>query len=392
MAAARLDADDRRGQDAPVPRPDDAAEVDRRAAGGRADRVCPPGAPARRLGDIDELRPFFDLVDQADRAAAARVSVRPGPRRRAAQRRRARHTRRRTGRRRRVDDRRRGRSRSARPRHRWMTTTSRRLRVWAAPRRGRALLTILVVCAGGRDRGYIGLQAGPGRRDAGTAGAPAAPRTPRAAPAAAPPLRRPRPRRPPRRRLRPRAAAPAPADARPRRAPAAAPAPAARAAPARRDRRRRPPADSARPHSYEQLVAEADRALENGKTAKAQKLYRRGVAAAVERRRGADQAPRTCCSIRQKPLAAIGKFKRALNLSPNYPQALFGLGEAYRARGQPGARPSPPTSGTWRPRPRARTRPAARRQIRELEGQPAPSRARAGRPHRPPTAEPDRRS
>ena len=42
--------------------------VERRV--GRADRVTPPGASARRLGDMDELRPFFDLVDQADRAAS----------------------------------------------------------------------------------------------------------------------------------------------------------------------------------------------------------------------------------------------------------------------------------------------------------------------------------
>ncbi|HVV52701.1 MAG TPA: zinc-ribbon domain-containing protein, partial [Polyangia bacterium] len=43
--------------------------VERRVT--RADRVCPPGGTWRRLGDIDELRPFFDVVAQADRAAAA---------------------------------------------------------------------------------------------------------------------------------------------------------------------------------------------------------------------------------------------------------------------------------------------------------------------------------
>src|SRR3954468_7289216 len=46
--------------------------VERRV--GRADRVTPPGATPRRLGDMDELRAFFDLVDQADRAASARVA------------------------------------------------------------------------------------------------------------------------------------------------------------------------------------------------------------------------------------------------------------------------------------------------------------------------------
>ena len=46
--------------------------VERRV--GRNDRVTAPGASPRRLGDMDELRPFFELVDQADRAASARVA------------------------------------------------------------------------------------------------------------------------------------------------------------------------------------------------------------------------------------------------------------------------------------------------------------------------------
>src|SRR5947208_1700702 len=49
--------------------------VERRVT--RADRVCPPGGTWRRLGDVDELRPFFDVVAQADRAAAAARGVRP---------------------------------------------------------------------------------------------------------------------------------------------------------------------------------------------------------------------------------------------------------------------------------------------------------------------------
>src|SRR4029079_3928919 len=45
--------------------------VERRV--GRNDRVTAPGASARRLGDMDELRAFFDLVDQAGRASQSRM-------------------------------------------------------------------------------------------------------------------------------------------------------------------------------------------------------------------------------------------------------------------------------------------------------------------------------
>ena len=92
----------------------------------------------------------------------------------------------------------------------------------------------------------------------------------------------------------------------------------------------------AAPRGYEQLVAEADRALENGNTAKAQKfidealrLQPSGVAAVT--------SSAYLLLDKQKPLAAVGEFKRALNLSPNFPQALFGLGEAYRSAGNTGA-------------------------------------------------------
>ncbi len=45
--------------------------VERRVT--RGDRVCPPGGAWRRLGDMDELRPFFDVVDQADRGCRRRA-------------------------------------------------------------------------------------------------------------------------------------------------------------------------------------------------------------------------------------------------------------------------------------------------------------------------------
>ena len=124
-----------------------------------------------------------------------------------------------------------------------------------------------------------------------------------------------------------------------------------------------------RGRSYEQLVAEADRALEHGNTAKAQKfidealrLQPSGVAAVT--------SAAYLLLDKQKPLAAAGEFKRALNLSPNFPQALFGLGEAYRAAGN-----APQAIEAYKhylaASPGGSDAPAARRQIRELETQPA---------------------
>jgi tetratricopeptide (TPR) repeat protein len=132
------------------------------------------------------------------------------------------------------------------------------------------------------------------------------------------------------------------------------------------------PEFSGRGHSYEQLVADGDRALENGNTVKAQKMFDEalrlqpdGVAAVT--------GSGYLLLDRQKPLAAIGMFKRALASAPSFPQALFGLGEAYRSEGNPSeaidayrrylaAAPGGPDA------------PAARRQIRELESAAAPAR------------------
>ena len=128
-------------------------------------------------------------------------------------------------------------------------------------------------------------------------------------------------------------------------------------------------ASSGRPRTYEQLVAEANRALENGNTAKAQKfvdealrLQPSGVAAVT--------ASAYLLLDKRKPLAAVGEFKRALNNSPNFPQALFGVGEAYRSAGDT-AQAIDAYKKYLAAAPGGEDAPAARRQLRELESQPA---------------------
>ena len=156
--------------------------------------------------------------------------------------------------------------------------------------------------------------------------------------------------------------------------PAAAPAPPPPAAATRTPPDDMPPEPvppvrkGAAPRGYEQLVAEADRALENGNTAKAQKfidealrLQPSGVAAVT--------SSAYLLLDKQKPLAAVGEFKRALNLSANFPQALFGLGEAYRSAGNT-AQAIEAYKRYLAASPAGSDAPAARRQIRELETQP----------------------
>jgi tetratricopeptide (TPR) repeat protein len=119
-------------------------------------------------------------------------------------------------------------------------------------------------------------------------------------------------------------------------------------------------------------VADGDRALENGQTGKAQKLY--DEALRMQPNGVAAMAGSAYVLLdRQKPLAAIDTFKRALNGSPGYAPALFGLGEAYRLQGQPGQAIAA-YKRYLESSPSGEDAPAARRQIRELESQ-APAHA-----------------
>jgi predicted Zn finger-like uncharacterized protein len=146
------------------------------------------------------------------------------------------------------------------------------------------------------------------------------------------------------------AAAPiAPAPAAP--APAAAPSAAA-------------VAPDGKPRTYERLVAEADHSLENGQTAKAQKLYEdalklqpNGVAAMT--------GTAYVLMDRRRPLAAIGLFKQALSNAPNFAPALFGLGEAYRGQGD-AAQAIDAYKRYLEQSPTGPDAPAARRQVKDL--------------------------
>jgi hypothetical protein len=134
-------------------------------------------------------------------------------------------------------------------------------------------------------------------------------------------------------------------------------------------------AEPAKPKTYERLVAEADRLMENGQPARAQKLLDEALA----------MQPNGVAALsgvaylqldRQRPLAAISTFKRALGLSPEFPPALFGLAEAYRAQGEIGhaAENYRKYLGVAAGGPDA---PAARRQLKEIESlmpkKPAPA-------------------
>jgi predicted Zn finger-like uncharacterized protein len=375
--------------------------VERRV--GRNDRVTAPGASPRRLGDMDELRPFFELVDQADRAASARVARPTQP-----------ETPQRlsasargyaspnyaspnyatpdvddddvlmSGRRSRAGGGQRGRvSRLDSDIAAGLTTMGMDDSMdFAVPQRNIARKVGLGILAAGLVAGgfYFGTRSGGPSKFFATATAPAS--TPAPPPPTPPVAAAPAPASAPPPTVTP---TPPPAAAVP---PTPAPAPAATAKtappedvppepvpPARPSGRgaaaAAPAAETSggRPRSYEQLVAEANRALENGNTAKAQKfvddalkLQPSGVSAVT--------ASAYLLLDKRKPLAAVGEFKRALNNAPNFPQALFGLGEAYRAAGDTG-QAIDAYKKFLATAPSSEDAPAARRQLRELESQPA---------------------
>jgi predicted Zn finger-like uncharacterized protein len=346
--------------------------VERKAT--REDRVSQRGGPWLPLSEVDELAPFFAVVDQADRArssagtrlaggrAADGLSSRPTPTRQAVVPR--------PGSRRREngvggdgvlsaridsgptpsldaatfpDDDERGEDK-------FETITifrrSRNLKIAGAA----GFVALAIVAA------FIAFRHAEPAKPAHAADIPppappaATPApTPRAAAVATPPAVPPP--------VAPRPAVVAPVE----------PVTAAKAAPAS--------AEPAKPKTYERLVGEADRLMENGQPVRAQKLLDEALA----------MQPNGVAALsgvaylqldRQRPLAAISTFKRALGLSPEFPPALFGLAEAYRAQGEIGhaAENYRKYLGVAAGGPDA---PAARRQLKEIESlmpkKPAPA-------------------
>ena len=133
-------------------------------------------------------------------------------------------------------------------------------------------------------------------------------------------------------------------------------------------------APAAEPGGYDHLVTEADRLLENGQAAKAEKMYTQALQAKPDGA-GALTGLAYVQLERQRYNKAIDMFRRVLNTQPTYGPALFGIADSYRGRGD-----NAQALGAYKQylsiSPSGADAPAARRQIKELESagpQAAPS-------------------
>ena len=92
------------------------------------------------------------------------------------------------------------------------------------------------------------------------------------------------------------------------------------------------PAGDARPPSYEKLVVEGNRLRAHGNMARASKLYEQALAMRPD---GVMALTGTgyVHLEHQRHFKAIDFFRRALAIDPTHGPALFGIAEAYRARG-----------------------------------------------------------
>jgi tetratricopeptide (TPR) repeat protein len=92
------------------------------------------------------------------------------------------------------------------------------------------------------------------------------------------------------------------------------------------------PETQAPPVSFEKLITDADRQLENGSSEKARGLYER----ALKLKPGAAEALAGLGYValdHQRTPQAFSLFKRALAQKPSFGPAIFGLAEAHRTSG-----------------------------------------------------------
>jgi predicted Zn finger-like uncharacterized protein len=89
---------------------------------------------------------------------------------------------------------------------------------------------------------------------------------------------------------------------------------------------------AAGPGAYNKLVAAAEKQLVNGHTDSARKLYEKALAVksdGVEAMTGLGY----CDLDKERFLAAVDHFKQALGVAPEFDEAVIGLAEAYKIRG-----------------------------------------------------------
>jgi predicted Zn finger-like uncharacterized protein len=348
------------------------------------DRVSQKGGRWRHLREVAELAPFFDVVAQADRARSAELARRPRPpgtssgvtptrqttvsRQTAAQMRREAYPDGASGRPSMRDDTSRaavildsdsfaadeGSSETLS-----ILTGQRRLKIAGAS--GFVALAVIAAYVGFKQPHWLPFFRPPEAPRAG--GEPPPRRPPAVAPPSAPtapPPSAPADNAPPA-----GAAATAPPPTAPglAAAPVIEPLPGGRSGPGERGAAES--MSGAKGKSYERLVADADRLMENGQTARAQRLLDEALAIQPN---GVAAVTGSAYLLldRRKQLAAISMFKRALGFSPEYAPALFGLAEAYRAQGDL-AQAADYYRKYLAVAPAGPDAPAARRQIKDLE-------------------------
>lgn len=137
-------------------------------------------------------------------------------------------------------------------------------------------------------------------------------------------------------------------------------------------------APAAEPGGYDHLVTEADRLLENGQAAKAEKMYTQALQTKPDGA-GALTGLAYVQLERQRYNKAIDMFRRVLNTQPTYGPALFGIADSYRGRGD-----NTQALAAYKQylsiSPSGADAPAARRQIKELESASAQAPASAAKP------------